>query len=241
VAYPNYEGRGSNPPPESGYVAAADILDFDIYPYNNCGGDANDQVTCGQFWLNAYGVDQLRAWSTRSQAIWTDVETTVISAGTDAGPTPTQTVSEVWLSIIHGANGITYFIDTWNPTFREDGIFQDGGQAMVAAVTALNAQIEQLAPELNSADLPNVVAVSASNSVDTAVKANGSDLYIFSAIADAGIASAAFTVNGMSGNGVATVIGESRTLDIAAGKFSDDFAENDVHLYEIDLSTVTCN
>jgi hypothetical protein len=61
VAYPNYEGRGSNPPDESGYAAAADILDFDIYPYNNCGGDANDQVTCGQFWLNAYGLDQLKS------------------------------------------------------------------------------------------------------------------------------------------------------------------------------------
>ena len=38
VAYPNYEGRGSNPPAESGYVPASDIVSFDIYPYNNCSG-----------------------------------------------------------------------------------------------------------------------------------------------------------------------------------------------------------
>jgi hypothetical protein len=53
VAFPDYEGRGSNAPAESGYVPASDIIDFDIYPYNNCGGDSNDQMTCGQFWLNA--------------------------------------------------------------------------------------------------------------------------------------------------------------------------------------------
>ena len=59
VAYDGWEGRGSNAPPESQYVPAADIIAFDIYPYNNCGGDANEKVTCGQFWLNAFGVDRL--------------------------------------------------------------------------------------------------------------------------------------------------------------------------------------
>ncbi len=155
VAYDGWEGRGSNAPAESGYVPAGDIVDFDIYPYNNCGGDSNEQVTCGQFWLNAYGVDRLHAWSTRGQAVWTDIETTTIAAGTTTGPTPQQTKSEVWLSLIHGANGITYFLDTWNPSFREDGIFAD--PTMVSAVTALNQQVKTLAPVLNSADIPNLV------------------------------------------------------------------------------------
>jgi hypothetical protein len=152
VAYDGWEGRGSNAPAESGYVPASDIIDFDIYPYNNCGGDSNEQVTCGQFWLNAYGVGRLRGWSTRGQAVWTDIETTIIAAGTTTGPTTKQTRSEVWLSLIHGANGITYFLDTWNPSFREDGIF--AAPAMVTAVTALNQQIKTLAPVLNSADIP---------------------------------------------------------------------------------------
>ena len=152
VAYDGWEGRGSNAPPESGYVPASDIVAFDIYPYNNCGGDPNEQATCGQFWLNASGVDRLHMWSNRNQAVWTDVETTVIAAGTTTGPTPAQTVSEVWLSLIHAASGICYFLDTWQPSFREDGIFAD--QAMVTAVTALNEQILSLAPELNSGDHP---------------------------------------------------------------------------------------
>jgi hypothetical protein len=63
VAFDAWEGRGSNAPPESQYVPAADIIAFDIYPYNNCGGDANVKMTCGQFWLNAFGVDRLRRTS----------------------------------------------------------------------------------------------------------------------------------------------------------------------------------
>ena len=69
VAYDGWEGRGSNAPPESGYVPASDIVAFDIYPYNNCGGDSNEQVTCGQFWLNAFGVDRLHQWSNRAQGL----------------------------------------------------------------------------------------------------------------------------------------------------------------------------
>jgi hypothetical protein len=241
VAYAAYEGRGSSPPPESGYVPASDIVSFDIYPYNNCGGDTNDQVTCRQFWLNAYGVDELHMWANRNQAVWSDFETTVISAGTTSGPTPAETVSEVWLALIHSANGILYFIDSWNPSFREDAIFEN--QAMVTAITALDAQIKSLAPELNSGTIPNLLTVTSSNAaapVDTMVKAKGSTLYVFSAISRAGTATASYAIEGMTGSGVATVVGENRTIPAVAGKFSDAFAANGVHIYTIDLSAVTC-
>jgi hypothetical protein len=242
VAYPNYEGRGSNAPAESGYVPASDIIAFDIYPYNNCSGDANEQVTCGEFWLNATGIDNLHQWANRNQAAWTDFETTVINAGTTDGPTPVQTASEVWLALIHSANGVIYFIDSWNPSFREDAIFES--TAMVTAVTALNQQIKSLAPELNSANIPNIVAVASSNAaapVDTMVKANGTSIYVFSAISRAGTATASYTIDGMTGNAVATVVGENRSVNVTAGKFSDSFAANGVHIYKIDLSTATCN
>jgi hypothetical protein len=240
VAFPNYEGRGSDPPPESEYVPATDIVGFDIYPYNACGGDANQKMVCAEFWLNAQGVDNLHGWSTRGQAVWTDFETTDIS-GTGNGPTPIETASEVWLALIHEANGILYFIDLITPTFREDGIFAD--PAMVTAVTALNKEITSLAPELNSATIPNLVTVSSSSSaapIDIMVKAHGFTLYVFSAISRAGTATGSFSIQGMTGNAVATVVNESRTVMVEAGKFSDAFAANGAHVYTIDLSTATC-
>jgi hypothetical protein len=242
VAYDAWEGRGSNAPAESGYVPASDIVAFDIYPYNNCSGDSNEKATCGQFWLNASGVDRLHQWSNRQQAVWTDIETTVINAGTSAGPTPHETSSEVWLSLIHGANGIEYFVDTWNPSFREDGIFANA--TMVSAVTALNAQIESLAPVLNSATVPSLVDVTSSDAsapIDAMVKASGTSIYVFAAISRAGTATGSFQVEGMTGSGTATVVGESRTVPITAGAFTDSFAANDVHIYQVDFATIACH
>ena len=60
---------------------------------------------------------------------------------------------------------------------------------MVTAVTALNQQIKSLAPELNSATIPSLVTVTSSNAaapIDIMVKANGTSLYVFSAIAARG-------------------------------------------------------
>ncbi len=241
VAYDGWEGRGSNAPAESGYMPAGDIVDFDIYPYNNCDGDTNEMATCGQFWLNAAGIDRIHQWSARGQAAWTDIETTTIAQGGTHGPTPQQTRSEVWLSLIHGANGIAYFVDSWNPSFREDGIFADA--AMVTAVTALNEQIEMLAPQLNSADIPDLVTVTSSNSaapIDAMVKAEGQTLFVFAAIARAGTATGSFAIAGMTGGATATVVGENRTLKVSAGAFSDAFAANDVHIYQIDLAAAAC-
>ena len=243
VAFDAWEGRGSNAPPESQYVPAADVVAFDIYPYNNCGGDTNEKMTCGQFWLNALGVDRLHQWSNRGQAVWTDIETTTIAAGTSSGPTPAQVRSEVWLSLIHGANGVTYFVHSWEPTFREDGIF--GSSTMVAAVTALNAEVKSFASVLNSADVPGVVSVVPSGTdapIDVMVKADAKAqvLYVFAAIARSGTSTGMFTVAGMSGDATATVVGEGRTVDIVAGKWTDGFGANAVHLYELELAGVSC-
>ena len=110
-------------------------------------------------------------------------------------------------------------------------------------MTALNAQIKMLAPQLNSANIPGLVSVASSNTaapIDMMVKAKGQTLYIFAAISRAGTATGSFTIAGMSGGGTATVVGESRTVKIAAGKFSDAFAASDVHLYQLDLTTAAC-
>jgi hypothetical protein len=240
VAFADWEGRGSGAPAESGYPQASDIVGFDIYPYNACGGDTNQKMVCGQFWLNAFGVDNLHMWSDRHQAVWTDFETTDISGG-GFGPTPVETASEVWLALIHEANGILYFIDVISPTFREDGIFENAD--MVTAVTALNQEIKNLAPELNSATIPSLVTVTSSNTsapIDSMVKANGTSLYVFAAISRPGTATGSFEIEGMTGNGVATVVSESRTVAITGGKFTDVFAANGAHVYQIDLSKATC-
>ncbi len=198
-------------------------------------------MTCGEFWLNALGVDNLHQWPNRDQSVWTDFETTVINAGTTDGQTPTETISEVWLALIHSANGHIYFIDSWNPSFREDAVFENS--AMVNAIAVLNQQIKALASQLNSASLPSLVTAASSNTaapVDLMVKGRGTSLYVFSAISRGGTAVATFEIAGMTGNGVANVVDENRTIEIVAGRFSDAFVANGVHIYRVDLSDATC-
>ena len=242
MAYDGWEGRGSNAPAESGYVPASDIVDFDIYPYNNCGGDANEQVTCGQFWLNAYGVDRLHQWSNRSQAVWTDIETTIIGAGTTTGPTPKQTRSEVWLALIHGANGITYFLDTWNPSFREDGIIADfDHDRRRNRVEPAGEVAGARAQQRERSDLVGVSSSNPAAPIDLMVKAHGQTLYLVAAISRPGTANGGFLIAGMTGNATATVVGENRLIGVTGGAFEDAFAANDVHIYEIDLTSATCD
>lgn len=136
---------------------------------------------------------------------------------------------------------MTYFVHSWEPTFREDGIFPNA--TMVTAVKALNAEVKSLAPVLNSGNVLGLVTVASSNSaapVELMVKAKGQTLHVFAAIARAGTATRTFTVAGMTGDATATVGGEARTVAVVAGKRSDDFAANGVHLYEIDLAGATC-
>lgn len=241
VANTGYYGRGSNAPPESGYVPGSDIVNFDIYPYNNCGNsDPSVAPTCGQFWLNALGIDNLRQWATRGQATWTWIETTQIDT-TGQAPTPTQTASEVWLSIIHGANGIGYFVDTWVPSFREDGVFADPG--MVTGLTSLNAKIKSFAPVINSADIPGIVTVSSSATatpVDILVKASGTALYVFAAASRDGTTAATFKIAGLTGTVSVDVQGENRSIAADANGFTDQFAQNAVHIYKIDFATAVC-
>lgn len=51
---------------------------------------------------------------------------------------------------------------------------------------------------------------------------------------------ATFEIAGMTGNGVANVVDENRTIEIVAGRFSDAFVANGVHIYRVDLSDATC-
>jgi hypothetical protein len=71
------------------------------------------------------------------------------------------------------------------------------------------------------------------------MKWNGSNLYVFADSAENASSSATFTL-GCIGDATATVLGESRTLPVDDGSWTDDYADgNSVHIYRIDGGT-TC-
>jgi len=107
---------------------------------------------------------------------------------------------------------------------------------MLAAVTAINAQIRELAPVLNSpnAERAQVVSSAPAVPIDLMAKEYGGDLYFFAASMRPGSARGAFQLSGPRGEKSAEVLGEGRNIAIKDGAFTDAFADYAVHLYRIE-------
>ena len=234
VANDLWKGRGVGAHPDDyfTYVKGCDIVSFDVYPV----AGLNDE---NLLWYVAKGVARLVFWvnwnksTDGEKVIWHCVETTRIS-NLERKPTPHHVKAEVWMGIIHGSQGIIYFVHQFQPKFIEAALFED--PEMLAAVTQINRQIHELAPVLNSPTVNGLVEVTSTNPdvpVHFMVKRYGKDLYIFAVGMRNGPTRAIFRVSEMAKKATAEVVGENRRIPIVNGRFEDDFEPYDVHIYRI--------
>jgi hypothetical protein len=226
VIYDKYKGRGS----ECGghmeqyaeYIRGADIVSYDVYPVNN-----NLPL-----WYTGAGVERLRKWANHKKPVWNWIETT--SIGNGPKPTAVQIRSQVWMSIIHGSMGIGYFCHKFSAPADTAAPLHD--REVRETLSAINAQIASLAPVLNSAPVANGVTVSSSNAesaIDTLLKREGGKTYVFAVGGrPGGVTTVRFELRDC-GNTTAQVLGESRTIRVNGGVFEDQFADYQVHIYEL--------
>jgi hypothetical protein len=213
---------------ESQYVKGCDIVSFDIYP-----AASDDAPVKGKLDFVALGVERLVKWTGGHKIVWDCIECTAI--GGTGKATPKQVKAEVWMSLVHGSQGIIYFVHQFKPTFDEHGLLDD--PAMLAAVTALNRQVKELAPALNSLAVMDALKVESSNPavpVATMAKKHGGATYVFAVAMKPGATEATFALNGLAAGGQVEVLGEDRKITPADGKFGDHFGDWDVHLYRIE-------
>jgi hypothetical protein len=242
VAWDGWFGRGvrSNHPEDyAWYVHGGDIVSFDIYPASH-----DSAAVAGKLWYVARGVERLRGWAGSDRIVWNCIECTRIS-NTKTKPTPQQVKAEVWMSIIRGSRGIIYFCHQFRPKFIEAGLLAD--EEMAKAVGAINRQIQELAPVINSPVLQNAAAVTARPSAVATdmAKLLGSEgialtamkyrraTYLFAVRMENSPAKATFEVAGMSGAMTVRVIGENRSIAMQDGRFEDEFGPAAVHLYQV--------
>ena len=229
TSFTAYIGRGvrtGHDEDYTAYAAGGDVLAFDIYPVN-----AAEPAVGGKLEFVPKGVARLRAAGGARKPVWCWIETTLIGKDAPAKPTPAQVRCEVWLALIHGAAGIGYFCHSWNPSFDEAGPLHD--PAMLAGLTAINREVRELAPALNSPlALAGASVVSADPAVPVALLAKrvGSERYLFAGALRAGATMATFTVP--VGSSV-EVLGEGRSIVISGHAFSDRFDGYGVHLYRV--------
>jgi hypothetical protein len=226
VAVPDWIGRGTCTGDVAYYAAAskgADILAFDVYPV------AGSPDHPGQLELVGKGVANLRRWTLPSQLVWADIETTRISA--QERVTPDQLKSEVWMALIHGANGIVYFVHEWTGGFREDGVFRY--PETIDAIRQIDATIKELAPILNAPTSNGEIGVTSAVPIAMLTKRYGTATYLFAIATSPREGRASFTVGGVP-SGAAKVVDEQRTLPIVDGRFEDDFGPYATHAYKIE-------
>ena len=233
VAWDQYVGRGvrrNHPEDYPEYVKGCDIASFDIYPACH-----EHQEIAGHLWYVADGVKRLKEWAGKDRRVWNCIECTHIS-NPNAKATPQQVKAEVWMSLVRGSQGIVYFVHQFQPTFIEAGLLADA--EMTAAVTAINKQIQELAPVLNCPSVSRLVSAESSSPevpIETLVKRQGDDLYVFAVAMRGGETTAAFTMAAAPQAERVEVLGENRTLAIKGGRFEDAFKPWDVHLYRVRL------
>jgi len=226
VAWDNWHGRGvrsRHPEDYPQYLKGCDIASFDIYPVTH-----ESAEVAGKLELVGRGVRRLREWTGGDKAVWACIETTHIH-NEKLMPTPDQLRSEVWMALVHGANGIIYFCHEFKPKQIEAGLLEY--PQIAEAVKSVNAEVARLAPVLNSPTVADAVTVDAP--IATLCKRQGDATYVFAVSTSGAPTRAAFSVKGLAPKRTAEALGEDRKIDSTDSHFSDDFAPHAVHLYKI--------
>jgi hypothetical protein len=231
VAFDNYIGRGvrrNHPEDYPQYVKGCDIVSFDIYPVVH-----ESPEVAGKLEYVGRGVKRLVDWTGGAKPVWCCIETTHIS-NPNRIATPEQIRSEVWMAIANGASGIIYFCHEFKPRSIEAGLLEHPENA--EAVKAVNAQIKELAPVLNSPTVTDGVRATTSDPnvpVQSLCKRHGGATYVFASSMGPAAATASFELTGVPGATKVEVIREGRTIEAAGGKFSDRFEGYATHAYRV--------
>jgi hypothetical protein len=232
VAWDNWIGRGvrrNHPEDYPHYVKGCDIASFDIYPAVH-----DSEEVAGRLEFVAKGVERLVGWTGGTKPVWNCIESSRID-NPNVKPTPQQIRSEVWMSLIHGSRGLIYFVHQFKPTFKEAALLDD--PELLAGVTGINREIHELAPVLNSPTVTGGASVVLSNKETTIalmMKRGKQGTYLFAVNMRPQPTAATFHLAEIRGSPRAEVLDESRRISVNDGRFRDDFAPYEVHLYRIE-------
>jgi hypothetical protein len=227
VAWDEYNGRGTrtrHPEDYAKYAVGADMVSFDIYPACH----DNKQIA-GKLNYVGNGVKRLVGWVDNKKPVWACIETTHIENPRKM-ITPDQVRSEVWMAIINGARGITYFAHEMKPKFIEAGLL--AYPDIAESVKKTNAEIQSLAEVINDGK-PLAGAAASEKDITLISRQLNGDTYFFATEMAAGSINPTFTAPGLKGPAQVEVIGESRTIDAKDGQWTDAFSGYQAHIYHL--------
>ena len=229
VAFDQWIGRGvrtNHPEDYPEYVKGCDIVSFDIYPVVH-----DREAVAGKLEFVPQGVERLRRWTRDEKIVWNCIECSRIS-NTRVKPTAQQIRTEVWMSLIHGSRGLIYFVHQFEPNFKEASVLDDA--ELLPGVTAINRQIHELAPVLNSPTVDGAAKITSSVPavpIAAMCKRHDGATYVFAVCMRNEPARATIEVLDSKSSAEVQVLGENRSIRLRDGRFEDDFGPYAVRLY----------
>ena len=213
------------------YFHSADWASNDFYPI--AGWGRPDWLT----WVGT-AVDTLRSWTNGKPQL------AFVEASADISPnrsmnsgvvSPGEFRSMVWLEVIHGVRGIVYFPQGFNGGFKYDSTPAD----IVAEMTTVNARLTSIGATLALAANPRSfpVTVVAPLQVGWRSTSTGQTVIVLNptaqAINGAAVRFGSAFISPVRNGAVSTVLWEGRTVTVAAGAITDNFAPYTAHVYDI--------
>jgi hypothetical protein len=223
---PAWEGRGActgRTEHYADYVRGADLLAAVVYPLEMGLPPAS----------NANAIDHLRALTFDRKAVFAFIQGSSIYNGL---PTPEQIRFQVWLAIAHGAAGVQYYCHRQIPPLSETECLDHAPTR--DALTAINRQIVELAPVLNTRPVANGVVVtvdgqSGNDRIHSRLWRHAGSTYVLAVSVRSTPVRARFALRDFTRPASAEVLAERRSVPLTAGVFSDDFEAYGVHVYRI--------
>jgi len=190
-----------------GMIARADMIGFDLYPL---------QVWCrperlGDDFDAQRELVQMSAGKPTFQ--WIETSEWQCPGGATA-VTPQTVLTESWLAIAGGAQGLGFFPAVGTPPIAK-------------VIGSISDQVAALGPALQA---PSVAASSSVAQVRVGARSYGGAVYVFAVNAGYSAADAKISVPGLAGRPV-SVFGEGRRLGAADSSFTDHFEPLAVHVY----------
>ncbi|MHC4171875.1 MAG: glycoside hydrolase 5 family protein [Planctomycetota bacterium] len=203
------------------YCEGADIISYDIYPISTY---PNGEKL---LYSVADGIDRLKNWSNNKKPIWIWLEASDLG-GDNRPPTPQEMRAEVWMTIIHGADGIGWFPHVFNPFF-----WHDIPPELEVEMKNIAQTLKALAPVINSSERDDVqVRMLIQGRIDVSSRIDDNKLYFFTVNMMNKEVDAEFILPAQYSNSKFKVINEDRTIEISQGVFAEHFTPYEVHLYE---------
>ncbi|HVT99555.1 MAG TPA: VCBS repeat-containing protein [Acidobacteriaceae bacterium] len=221
------------------FLSKDDWIFHDFYPVNATGMPwGQNPYPLTDIRTVARTIDKVARWSSKPQFVFVEASPRIYDPSLP-GPMPGQLRAEVWLAIIHGARGITYFTYSFCHTDDQgwcpDGVTPD----VLVEMTAQNARITGLASMIQSPMNPSAIGFSVGRSAaDWPIEATwrqfgGKTYVIVLNTSPNTLSRVPMTVTGLpAGQKTLNVVGENYLVGLLfAQSFTDSFQPYQVHIY----------